>query len=129
MRRALAFPVLALLALALPALAEEPAYSAAYGRCMDKSEGATFPMIDCMTEEEGRWDKLLNRNYQAVLGQLTPNRQKSLRAAQRLWLQYRTANCSFYLDPDGGQAARIGAAGCALTMTAQRAREIARFLD
>ena len=45
--------------------------------------------------------------------------------AQRLWLQYRDANCQFYADPDGGTAAGVAAADCVLQMTAGRARELA----
>lgn len=113
----------ALLTLSGPASAE-PTYSNTYKTCLDASGGATFGMIDCINAEEKLWDQRLNRSYQAVLKQLTPDRQKSLRAAQRLWLQYRDANCGFYFDPDGGQMARLTATECHLRMTADRATEL-----
>jgi uncharacterized protein YecT (DUF1311 family) len=112
-----------LLALTAPASAE-PAYSNTYKACLDASGGATFAMIDCINAEEKFWDQRLNRSYQALLKQLTSDRQKSLRAAQRLWLQYRDANCGFYFDPDGGQMARLTATECHLRMTADRATEL-----
>ena len=93
-------------------------------RLLVASGGATFAMIDCINAEEKLWDQRLNRSYQALLKQLTPDRQKSLRAAQRLWLQYRDANCGFYFDPDGGQMARLTATECHLRMTADRATEL-----
>ena len=66
-----------------------------------------------------------NRNYKALMAELTPARKKQLQTAQRLWLQYRDANCHFYADPDGGTAAGVAAADCVLQMTAHRARELA----
>lgn len=71
-----------------------------------------------------RQDQQLNRNYQVLMAELTAERKKQLQTAQRLWIQYRDANCQFYLDPDGGSMATIAAADCSLQMTADRAREL-----
>ena len=112
------------LAPGLPEARAEAAYSTAYTRCMDESGGATFRMIDCMTAETDRQDTLLNANYRAAMSALSPARKVALRDAQRLWIAYRDANCGFYYDPDGGQAARVNADGCYLSMTAERAEEL-----
>lgn len=92
---------------------------------MDKSGGVTLEMRECISAEYVRQDQQLNRNYQALMADLTPERKMQLQTAQRLWLQYRDANCHFYADPDGGTAAGVAAADCVLQMTAGRARELA----
>lgn len=113
--------------LAAPATAQPsaPQLSASFATCMDKSGGVTAEMHACISAEHTRQDQQLNRNYQALMAELTPARKKQLQTAQRLWLQYRDANCQFYADPDGGTAAGIAAADCVLQMTASRARELA----
>ena len=99
--------------------------SATFQTCLDKSGGVTAEMHACISAEHTHQDQQLNRNYQALMAELTPVRKKQLQTAQRLWLQYRDANCQFYADPDGGTAAGVAAADCVLQMTAGRARELA----
>lgn len=113
--------------LAAPAAAQPsaPQLSASFDACMDKSGGVTVEMHTCISAEHTRQDQQLNRNYRALMAELTPERKKQLQTAQRLWLQYRDANCNFYADPDGGTAAGVAAADCVLQMTAGRARELA----
>lgn len=113
--------------LAAPAAAQPAAaqLSASYAACMDESGGVTAEMHACISAEHTRQDQQLNRNYRALMAELMPARKKQLQTAQRLWLQYRDANCHFYADPDGGTAAGVAAADCVLQMTAGRARELA----
>ena len=113
--------------LVAPAAAQPsaPQLSASFAECMDKSGGVTAEMHACISAEHTRQDQQLNRNYKALMAELTPERKKQLQTAQRLWLQYRDANCQFYADPDGGTMAGIAAADCVLQMTASRARELA----
>ncbi|SDM08017.1 Uncharacterized conserved protein YecT, DUF1311 family [Oryzisolibacter propanilivorax] len=115
---------LLLACLALPAHADQPAYSPRYQSCMDRAGGVTVSMLDCIGDEHGRQDQRLNQAYRTLTGQLAPSRRKGLVAAQRLWLQYRDANCGFYADPDGGTLAGVSAALCRLQMTTQRAQEL-----
>lgn len=116
-----------LAAMAAPAAAQPsaPQLSASFAVCMDKSGGVTAEMHACISAEHTRQDQQLNRNYKALMADLTPARKKQLQTAQRLWLQYRDANCHFYADPDGGTAAGVAAADCVMQMTAHRARELA----
>lgn len=109
---------------ALPALAQEATLSPQYASCMDKAGATTLAMVECMVGELGRQDKRLNTAYHTLMTDLEPPRKKQLQAAQRLWLQYRDANCSFYHDPNGGSLARVAANSCLLQMTAQRAQEL-----
>lgn len=113
--------------LTAPAAAQTSAapLSATFQTCLDKSGGVTLEMRECISAEYERQDQLLNRNYQALMADLTPERKKQLQSAQRLWIQYRDANCQFYADPDGGTMAAIAAADCGLQMTADRVRELA----
>ena len=98
-----------------------------YGACMDRFSNSTNDMVRCIAGETQRQDKRLNAAYQAALQVQTPERQKQLQAAQRLWVQFRDANCGFYLDPQGGTLARLSANDCVMTSTAQRARELEGF--
>jgi uncharacterized protein YecT (DUF1311 family) len=111
------------------AAGEDGLYSDRYAACMDAAGGVTFSMIDCMTEELGAQDAALNANYGAAMRALPAERAAALRAAQRLWITFRDANCGFYDDPDGGTVARLEANGCFLRMTAERAVEVGWFVD
>jgi uncharacterized protein YecT (DUF1311 family) len=107
--------------------ANEDFFTSSYSRCMDGTV-STFDMIECIGSELEYQDGLLNENYKTLMQTLTPNRKESLKKTQRLWVQYRDANCDFYLDPDGGTLARLQASECVLNMTARRANELGGFL-
>jgi uncharacterized protein YecT (DUF1311 family) len=107
--------------------AHETGLSKPYATCMDKSDGVTMGMIECITAEHQRQDGRLNKIYKAVMAELPPPRKKQLQTAQRAWLNYRDANCAFYDDPDGGTLARVNANDCMMTTTAERARELESF--
>lgn len=109
---------------ALPALAQDSTSFPQHAACMDKAAGVTLAMVECLVSELGRQDKRLNTAYSVLMVELEPPRKKQLQAAQRLWLQYRDANCGFYLDPDGGSLARVAANTCLVQMTGQRAQEL-----
>ena len=87
------------------AVAAEPAYSAGYRQCMSRAGGVTASMVACITAEYRRFDARLNAAYRIALRQ-RPERRDALVRAERAWLTYRTANCDYYLDPDGGTLAR-----------------------
>ncbi len=91
---------------------------------MDKSGGVTVEMLNCIDEELVTQDGRLNGAYKKLTKQLAAARKSQLVAAQRLWVQYRDANCEFYSDPEGGTAAAIARNECVLTQTAMRAKEL-----
>ena len=105
----------------------EALLSKPYSDCMDRFTGTTEGMVNCMAAETKRQDTKLNQAYQAALALQTPERKTQLQAAQRLWLQFRDANCGFYLDPKGGTLARLSGNDCIMTSTAQRAKELEGF--
>jgi uncharacterized protein YecT (DUF1311 family) len=108
-----------------PALAAaESEMTQEYVTCMDKSGGVTGEMIDCMSAERARQDARLNENYKRLMSKLSAKRKKELLEAQRAWIKFRDANCSFYHDPEGGTAALLARHDCFLQSTADRAKEL-----
>jgi len=111
------------ISLSAHAVLDEQEYSLKYRQCQEKAM-STADIIDCMAAENKRQDKRLNTAYQQLHGALSSDRQQVLLEAQRLWIQYRDANCAFYHDPEGGTNARIHANQCVLDTTAARAQEL-----
>ena len=108
----------------LIASAQGPQLSQQFEHCIKKSDGVTFDMMECIGQEVQRQDARLNKAYKVLMVDLSPERKKQLREAQRAWLQFRDTNCGFYYDPDGGSSARLSGNDCIMTMTAQRAQEL-----
>ena len=106
------------------AFAEDIGLTKQYSVCTDKSDGVTSDMIDCMVDETKRQDVRLNKVYKAFMAELSAERRKQLQTAQRAWIAYRDANCSFYFDPDGGTLARLNSNSCFMSQTATRAKEL-----
>lgn len=109
--------------------ANEELYTSRFSACMDRSGGVTIEMLDCIAEELTTQDARLNEAYKTLRSQMSSERKKALQAAQRLWIQYRDANCAFYYDPEGGSLHRVMANECMLQETAQRAKELETLAD
>lgn len=86
-------------------------------------DGSTFEMVECLDARTAQWDKRMTIAYQQALKDATPRQHDQLRAAQRLWIQYREANCLYY-GLGEGTIARIDAGECMRSMTEARAREL-----
>ena len=95
-----------------------------YLTCLEKSNGVTVEMNNCILAETRRQDARLNENYKRLISRLATERKKALVEAQRAWIKFRDANCGFYADPEGGSAARVTANECFLNATADRAKEL-----
>jgi uncharacterized protein YecT (DUF1311 family) len=102
--------------------------SQGYKECMDKSEGVTSNMLDCIGNEINYQDKRLNESYRKVMSTLNPSRTKKLQEAQRAWIKYRDENCNFYADSNGGTMAEVVSSDCVLSSTASRAEELTKLL-
>ncbi len=111
------------------AVAEDPQYTSAFTTCLNASGGTTPGILDCIEVETKVWDKALNDAYKRTMSALPQARRAGLQAAQRAWIKFRDANCTFLNDPDGGQQAHISANECLLRMTAERAKELAAFSE
>ena len=104
-------------------VAAVPAFAGDAGE-PDPSCGVSTPeMLDCLAAKTAFWDERLNAAYQAALKNAEGKRREQLRLAQRLWLQYRDANCLYY-DLGEGSIARIDAGECMRSMTEIRAKEL-----
>ena len=86
-------------------------------------DGNTYQMVECLKAKTAEWDKRLNAAYQKAVQDAQPTQRESLRAAQRLWIQYRDANCLYY-GLGEGTIARIEAGECMRDMTKARAEEL-----
>ncbi len=86
-------------------------------------EGNTFQMVECLKARTAQWDKRMNIAYQQALKDAASKQQDQLRAAQRLWIQYRDANCLYY-GLGEGTIARLDAGECRRSMTEARAKEL-----
>lgn len=86
-------------------------------------DGNTFQMVECLKAKTALWDKRLNVAYQKAVQDAVPAQRDQLRAAQRLWIQYRDANCLYY-GLGEGTIARLDAGECMRSMTQVRASEL-----
>jgi uncharacterized protein YecT (DUF1311 family) len=89
-------------------------------------DGSTVEMVECLKTKTAEWDTRMTMSYQKALKDAGPARREQLRAVQRLWIQYRDANCLYY-DMGEGTIARIEAGECMRRMTEARARELEGF--
>lgn len=86
--------------------------------------GSTAEMVECLKVQTAQWDKRMTIAYQQAMKNAGEAQHDQLRAAQRLWIQYRDANC-LYFGLGEGTIARIDAGECLRRMTEARARELA----
>ena len=86
-------------------------------------DGNTFQMVECLKAKTAQWDKRMTIAYQQALKDAVPAQHDQLRTAQRLWIQYRDANCLYY-GLGGGTIARLDAGECMRSMTEARAKEL-----
>jgi uncharacterized protein YecT (DUF1311 family) len=114
--------VMAAMVLAVPAARAGDQRDAGAG-----CDGVSTPeIVNCVMAKTAQWDKRMNAAYQKAMKEDDPKRQEQLRTAQRLWIQFRDANC-LYFDMGEGTIARIDAADCMRNMTEARARELEDF--
>jgi uncharacterized protein YecT (DUF1311 family) len=99
------------------------AHAGDQGEPEQSCDGNTFQMVECLKAKTARWDKRLNIAYQQALKDAVPAQREPLRTAQRLWVQYRDANCLYY-GMGEGTIARLDAGECMRSMTETRAKEL-----
>ena len=86
-------------------------------------DGSTQQMMECVAAATAKWDKRLNAAYRDTLKDAPEAQREPLRKAQRLWLQYRDANCEYYALGEG-TISRLEAGSCMFDMTKARAKEL-----
>jgi uncharacterized protein YecT (DUF1311 family) len=108
----------------LPLLLPPLAHAGDQGDLGPACDGSTVQMVECTGAKTAQWDKRMNVAYQQALkGAVTQGQHDQLRNAQRLWVQYRDANCLYY-GMGEGTIAQLDAAECLRRMTEVRAREL-----
>ena len=120
LKRFISIVLLALILATRPATADM--YGAEYKECNDKD--STFAISECVQAKTKAWDQKLNAAYKALQQHIAPGQQEPLKAAERLWLQYRAANCNFYGSAEGS-IRELEGAECMRAMTEDRAKELA----
>ena len=90
---------------------------------MQECDGNTAEMVECLSRQAKVWDQRLNEAYQKVMQSVPGGRREKLRAAQRLWVQYRDANCAYYAAGES-TVSRVEAAECMRSMTESRTGEL-----
>lgn len=113
------------LLLVVPALLMSPGshaqmYSGEYQQC---NQGNTSSIMECVGKFTKKWDARLNKSYKALMERSSDTQKAPLKSTQRLWIQYRDANCNFYYAGDGS-ISQIQAAECLRYMTQQRTCEM-----
>jgi uncharacterized protein YecT (DUF1311 family) len=90
---------------------------------------STAEQSQCFSAAYREADKKLNDVYAQVLKTLAPEAQQSLQAAERLWIQFRDANCEVEHGLyKGGSAAPMVLTACLEALTRQRADDLMTML-
>lgn len=93
------------------------------GEPEQRCDGSTYEIVECLKVQTAQWDKRMTIAYQLMLKAGEPKQREQLRAAQRLWIKYRDANCLYY-GLGEGTIARIEAGYCMKDLTQTRAVEL-----
>jgi uncharacterized protein YecT (DUF1311 family) len=114
-------------ALALTAVlpAEAEMFGPGFKPCGEKT--ATLAVVECVQAKTNVADQRLNAAYKALQARIDAAQGQPLLAAQRLWVQYRDANCGFYGVQDGS-IRQVQAAECIRSMTEDRAHELEKSM-
>jgi uncharacterized protein YecT (DUF1311 family) len=87
--------------------------------------GPNAEQARCFFKEAHAADRQLNLVYNKIRTALSPTDQNKLQRAQRLWVQFRDANCGAERELyDGGSAALMVYQACLGADTRQRATEL-----
>lgn len=95
-------------------------YGPDYQQCNQRT---TVDIVNCVKASTQTWDRRLNTAYQALMQRSDPGQKEPLKAAQRLWIQYRDGNCRFYASGEGS-ISQVEGAECLRAMTQQRTCEL-----
>jgi uncharacterized protein YecT (DUF1311 family) len=104
-------------------LVTSAAHAADQGDAAPSCDGSTVEMVECLKARTAEWDTRMTMAYQKALKDAGAAQREQLRAAQRLWIQYRDANCLYY-GMGEGTIAGVDAGECLRSMTEARAREL-----
>lgn len=98
--------------------ADDVRYGDEYQTC---AKGSTVDIEQCVGRLTKVWDQRLNAAYRKLIK--SNAKGYKMRIAQRLWVQFRNANCRYYGSGEG-TIRRLEFAECMRSSTAQRALEL-----
>lgn len=104
-------------------LAAGPARADGWVEPEQRCDGNTREIVDCLIDRTAQWEKRMTAAYEQVLKDALPEQRPSLLKAQKLWFDYRDANCVYYGHGPGTWAG-IQAGYCMKDLTATRAQEL-----
>jgi uncharacterized protein YecT (DUF1311 family) len=107
----------------LPAGAEM--FGPGFQPCGEKT--STLAVVECVQAKTNVADQRLNAAYKALQARIDAGQRQPLLTGQRLWVQYRDANCAFYGVQDGS-IRQVQGAECIRAMTEDRARELEKAM-
>ena|ERR1022692_2438207 len=103
----------------------------AYGQHMNEKDSpcanviVTAELTKCLSDARDTADAKLNSVYKEIRSRLEGSDAESLTKTQRLWIQYRDANCSAERDLyEGGTAKYAVYFACLKSLTRGRTREL-----
>lgn len=105
------------------------AASAADIDCNNAMDQSTMNM--CADKDYQAADKKLNEIYGKLMTALDDAKYKAkLKAAEKAWIQYRDAECTFEVaENEGGSIYPLVYAGCATRLTDVHAKELQTYLS
>jgi uncharacterized protein YecT (DUF1311 family) len=90
-----------------------------------RNVAVTLAMENCFDKAYRAADSELNQRYSQIAKVLQPEELEQLKAAQRLWKQFRDATCTAESDLyKGGTASTPAYSACREEVTRQRAAEL-----
>jgi uncharacterized protein YecT (DUF1311 family) len=95
-----------------------------------QNAGADAEMSACFAKAAAAADRKLNVTYERLQKGLDPDSFNELRAAQRIWLQFRDSNCNAESNLyKGGSAAPMVYSACLESVTRQREQDLHVMYD
>ena len=93
------------------------------GPCQEPSSG--YEETKCFADAAKKSDSELNQMYRRVLSVVDGDERVKLQTAQRLWIQFRDANCEAeHVLYSGGSAAPMVKFACVEAVTRHRTEEL-----
>lgn len=97
-------------------------------RCMDTAM-ATSAMQACQTAGLAEVDVRLNAAYRKAMTALAPDQQEKLRAAERLWINFRQVDCDVFYGKETGTMATVQGGSCMIDHAEQRIVDLKGFSE
>lgn len=97
--------------------------SLTFQQCIDRAEGITLNLNNCIGVEQDRLERELKRTYRDRLRRLSGSQSHALRRSQREWLRWRQPHCEKEIDPQAlywGTMEVLQFKLCLVHVTAQR---------